>query len=272
MKENYSLDDLHSRLLLLMEEVHIICIKNNIKYTLMGGTLLGAARHKGFIPWDDDMDMGIMWDDYKKFRDIVLEMKHDWLEFDLAGDTNKYWGPYLKVYDKRTTFWETDRTRDLVKGVFIDIFPIVYAGDSKEEALKEFKHHRFLQAFLRRRGYRYHTGVLREFAFTFVGKMFSNKFWMKKINAQYERLCETPKEYVSDMDGSKKGIVPATFFSDYELRPFENCEFYCIKDADSYLRFVFGDYMKMPPEKDRVSHHIVYMNMNLPYVEFQNKN
>jgi lipopolysaccharide cholinephosphotransferase len=270
--EYKDLEDLHQHLAILMNEVHLICESINVKYTLMGGTLLGAVRHKGFIPWDDDMDMGLMWDDYKRFRDYVLTMKHDWLEFDLAGDTNNYWGPYLKVYDKRTTFWETDRTKNLVKGIFIDIFPIVYAGDNKEEAFKEFKHHRFLQAFLRRRGYHYHTGVLREFAFTFVGKMFSNKFWMKKINAQYERLCETPKEYVSDMDGNKKGIVPAILFSEFVLMPFEKYNFYCIKEADAYLKLVFGNYMELPPEEDRLSHHIVYMNMRVPYVEFQNRN
>lgn len=268
---NIDLKELHTRLLLLMDEVHKICISYGIKYTLMGGTLIGAVRHKGFIPWDDDMDMGIMWDDYKKFRDIVLNMNHEWLEFDLAGITDNYWGPYLKAYDKRTTFWEADRSRQQVKGVFIDIFPVVYAGDSKDEAFREFKYHRLLQAFLRRKGYKYHTGYVKEFVYTFGGKMFNSNFWMRKINKQYEKLCNHPKIYVSDMDGNEKGIVPAYLFDEFELLPFENYHFMCIKKADEYLQFVFGDYMKLPPIEERISHHIIYMNMNMPYKDFQNR-
>ena len=269
MDDYKDLEALHQHLAILMNEVHHICESINVKYTLMGGTLLGAVRHKGFIPWDDDMDMGLMWDDYKRFRDYVLTIKHDWLEFDLAGDTDNYWGPYLKAYDKRTTFWETDRSEDQVKGIFIDVFPIVFAGNTKEEALKEFRHHRLLQAFLRRRGYRYHTGVLREFIFTTIGKMFSNGFWMKKIDSQYERLCKSSQKYVSDMDGNEKGVVPAYLFNDYELLPFEEYHFYCIKKAGEYLSLIFGnDYMQLPPIESRESHHIVYMNMDLPYKEF----
>ena len=268
--DNYQdLEGLHHRLCILMNEIHNICIENNIKYTLMGGSLLGAVRHKGFIPWDDDIDMGLLWDDYKRFLDVVIHLKHDWLGFDLIDVTENYWLPFLKIYDKRTTFWETDRRRELVKGIFVDVFPIVYAGNTKEEALKEFRHHRLLQAFLRRRGYRFHTGIIREFLFTSIGKMFSNRFWMNKIIKQYERLCRTPLKYVSDMDGSEKGVVPAYLFDDTELLPFEEYHFCCIKKAGEYLSLIFGnDYMQLPPIELRDSHHIIYMNMDLPYKDF----
>lgn len=155
------LDEFHARLCDLMQRVHEICVANNIRYTLIGGSLIGAIRHHGFIPWDDDMDIAMPYKDYIRFRDIVFAQEWDGMEFELAGYSPDYFSPFIKAYDSNTTFVEGDRAAN-PKGIFIDVFPIVNAGDTMGEALREYHRHRFLQSLLKRKRYRFHTGVVRE--------------------------------------------------------------------------------------------------------------
>ena len=263
------LRDFHCRLALLMHEIHKICIDNNIKYTMMGGTLIGALRHKGFIPWDDDIDIGMTYDNYKKFVKIAFSIKHEWVEFDLAGITNNYYCPFIKAYDSRTTFVESNR--DIPRGIFIDIFPIIYAGSNKIEAYFQFKKHRFLQALLKRKAYHFDTGHLREKFLTTLARPISVNILMAAINKQYEHLYKKKVYFSSDMDGTVKGIVPTFYFDTYKLYDFENYKFMAMENADRYLRLVFGNYMELPPLEKRVPHHIDYLDLNLPYSEY-NKN
>lgn len=265
-----TLNDFHARLADLMQRVHDICVANNVRYTLIGGSLIGAIRHHGFIPWDDDMDIAMPYEDFIRFRDIVFLRKYDGMEFDLAGYSNDYFSPFIKAYDSNTTFVEGDRTEN-PKGIFIDIFPIAYAGDTKEEALKEFRKHRFLQSLLKRKHYRFHTGVVREAFLTIAAKFCSVHFLMGRIYRHYEKLSASFKKLASDMDGTEKGIVPSALFAHYELKEFDGHEFYVISAYDDYLKCVFGDYMQLPPVNKRKPHHIEYMNLNLPYKEFLKK-
>lgn len=263
------LKELHRRLAIMMHEIHTICIENNIRYTMLGGTLLGALRHGGFIPWDDDIDIAMPWEEYKKFVNLVFnKLNHPWLEFHLAGYTERYCNPFIKAIDSRTTFIE-GYSREVPKGIFIDIFPIVYAGDTKDEALKEFKKHRFLQSILKRKSFKFETGRLRETVMKFLGSLRSINYWMDKIDQHYDMCCKQRKMYSSDMDGSERGIVPTVFFESFSLYPFESYEFMGIADADGYLKLVFGDYMKLPPLEQREPHHIFYLNLNMPYRNYK---
>ena len=79
MLDDNQLKALHQQLLVIMDEIHNICVQNGIRYTLIGGSLIGALRHKGFIPWDDDMDVGMLFADHRLFVTIVSSLKHDWL-------------------------------------------------------------------------------------------------------------------------------------------------------------------------------------------------
>lgn len=264
------LNEFHARLCDLMQHVHDICVENSIRYTLIGGSLIGAIRHHGFIPWDDDMDIAMPYEDFIKFRDIVFSQKMDGMNFDLAGFSDDYFSPFIKAYDSRTTFVEGDRTEN-PKGIFIDVFPIVYAGNTKDEALKEFRKHRFLQSLLKRKHYRFHTGVIREAFLTVSAKFCSVNFLMGRIYRHYERLFASPKKYSSDMDGTEKGIVPSALFANYELKDFDGHKFYVISAYDEYLRLVFGDYMQLPPVDKRKPHHIAYINLDLPYLEYLKK-
>lgn len=260
------LKEFHHRLCLLMNEVHKICIDNNIKYTMMGGTLIGALRHKGFIPWDDDIDIGMTYDNYKRFVEVAFSLNHEWVEFDLAGVTDDFFFPFIKAYDNRTTYLEG--YRDTPKGIFIDIFPVVYAGNSKVSAYLSFKRHRFFHALLKRKAYHLDTGETREKFLALLAKQFSVNSIMTIINKNYEHLNKKKKTYSSDMDGNTHGIVPSFLFDDYQFYDFDGFKYMGMKNADKYLRLVFGNYMELPPEEKRVPPHIDFMDLHLPYREF----
>lgn len=265
MRKEFDLQEFHHRLLLLMKEVHKICVDNDIQYTLLGGSLVGAVRHKGFIPWDDDMDIGMTYGNYCKFIEVAFSKQHDWIEFDLAGRTNYYY-PFVKACDKRTTFLE--EMRDDAKGIFIDIFPISYAGNTYQEAFKEFKKHRYYQSVLKRKSYHYATGFLKERVLSWIAQFYSVEYLMKKIYTHYQTLNQTRKVFSSDMDGTKKGIVPSDIFESYKMYAFEDCELMGVDDYDRYLGLVFGNYMELPPENQRKPHHIKYLNLHMPYAEY----
>ena len=267
-----NLSELHKRLALLMQEIHKICVTNDIRYSLIGGSLIGAMRHKGFIPWDDDIDIALPWEDYKKLIKVVTNnFEHPWLSFQIAGYTKDYYNPFIKAIDNRTTFIEGYEGEN-PKGIFIDIFPIVCAGNTKKKAEKEFMKHRFLQSILKRKGCRFETGKLRELLMQAIGHLHSSEYWINKINKHYEECNKQKYLYSSDMDGSIKGIVPTKIFDSYKLYKFEEFEFMGVESADEYLSQVFGNYMQLPPVECRTPHHIKYINLNLPYTEYFKNN
>ena len=252
-----------------MDEIHNICVQNGIHYTLIGGSLIGALRHKGFIPWDDDMDVGMLYADYARFEKIVSNMKHEWLEFSSAQIDPNCFNPFIKVHDTRTTLIEGFEPE--ASGVFIDVFPFSYVGDTKELALREFRKHRLLQALLRRKKYRFKTGKVKELALNAAAKFIPRQSLIKKITLQYEELNQDKTAFISDMDGKERGIVESRYFDDYTEAPFEDRRYMIIKEADQYLRANFGDYMQLPPKEAQTSSHIELLDLNTPAKIYQKK-
>lgn len=268
-EKDCQLRSLQLRITQVCQEVHKICVTNNIRYSMIGGTLIGALRHKGFIPWDDDIDIAMPYDDYVRFKDLVFRTKHEWLTFDLAGYSEDYFSPFIKAYDSRTTFAEHGRQKTKPRGVFIDIFPLTYVGNCKLRAIWELRKHKTWRDLLTRRNYVHGMGlfVLVEWIYIFLSRFFSAEYLIKKINEQHEELNKKRTYYISDLDGTMAGIVPSRLFDEFCLYDFEGYKFYGMKNADEYLRLVFGDYMKLPPEEKRIPHHIEYMDLNKSYLD-----
>lgn len=267
--DDASLKTLQSRLTELLRRVHLICVENGICYTMMGGTLIGAIRHQGFIPWDDDIDIGMPYEDYKKFIAVVTSHKYEGLAFGIPGETEDYFQTFVKIFDTTTTLKENNRTRSKPKGIFIDVFPLAFVGDTRWEIFYNVRKFRFWRDVLTRKDYHLCKGwfFLVEWIYILLGKFLSTDFSLKRIRSHYEKLASKKTMMMADLDGNNRGIVPAYLFDEFTLYDFGNYQFYGMKRADEYLRRVFGDYTKIPPENQRIPHHIEFMDLNKSYLD-----
>lgn len=261
---------LQNAILKVGKEIHKICVENNIRYFMCGGTFIGAIRHKGFIPWDDDIDFSMLYDDFQRFLEIARNLQHPWLEFDLPDPDNKdYANMFIKAYDKRTTLIEVHKENE-IRGVFVDIFPVIYAKNTKEECWREIKYSVLLRKLIECKKYDLysHRPILRMFINTFL-PLVSKEYLMKKAQQHMDKLASHKASFLIAPDGTKKDVYKAEYFYDpFVLYPFEDTEFYGIKQYDEYLTDVFHDYMKLPPEDQRQPHHVFYFNGELPYSEY----
>ena len=260
-----TLKELHDTELEILKEIHRVCKKLNIKYFLMGGTLLGAVRHNGFIPWDDDLDIGMTREDYNIFiRDGVKEIKDDYFIHCRETDS-EYWLPFVKVRKNNTTFLETLLKDAKVNhnGIFVDVFPIDYANKlyfinyfrafvvksiedvvlvkKKIVLLSNSRHpklNRILMLFNIDLLYK-----IQDFFSVFIGRKKRNKM-----------LCLVGAYHI------KKDIyMYDDMFPLVEMK-FEGFSSYSFKNFDKYLTNLYGDYMKLPKKEDRVNHGAIYVS------------
>lgn len=246
----------------ILKDVHQFCIENNIHYTLIFGTLLGAIRHKGYIPWDDDIDIAMMRPDYEKF---VKNYKHkdSWYHvYDFRKDKD-YHNPYAKVADTRTILEENVSTKDI--GINIDVFPVDYMFDTEDECRN------FIQSLNKLK-------TLFRIKLVKPGKKNS---WWKRILIRLSKIAALPwtirditvKEYSKigelnhrsaqfvaipvdpEKDAAMRSIMPRRMFENFVQVPFEGLEFMAIADYDQWLTGMYGDYMTPPANMDRTSPH-----------------
>lgn len=256
--------ELHNCLLNLMIEIDRICRENNIKYTLMGGSLLGAIRHNGFIPWDDDMDMGMPYEDYIKLIDVLEKMNHPWLTFDHAFSKD-YEEQFMKIYDSRTTFKEQKSNR--TKGVFVDVFPLVPAGNTMFTAKFRYYYDTVLKMARYNKTNNSHSSFSKMFVYKLVGMFHTKDGLTKKIQNRRAKLAKKNYLYSCDPDGNPIGVVRSELFKGYIDHQFESATFMILEKYDAYLSHIFGDYMKLPPKDKQVPGHFEILDLHKSYLE-----
>jgi len=265
LKKIETLDELKKIELEILKQVHEICTNEGINYSLCGGTLLGAIRHGGFIPWDDDIDIFMSRPDYNKF---IEHCKNHETPFKLiSAETDpKYAYLFAKAMNRDTTIRELNGNRNGADmGVYIDIFPIDGLGETYEQAKSEFEKTRFsrelLVAYNWKHFFRSKTrSVIYEpirFAFFLLSRFTRSDKLIKKIQSKYPADSFKTSKYAGAICGSYrfKEILPIEVYSEFDTVSFEGCEFMSIKDKDAYLSSIYGNYMELPPEDKRVAHH-----------------
>lgn len=243
-------------------EVDRICKKYQIKYALGFGTLIGAVRHQGFIPWDDDVDICMMRKDYEKFKDICkteLNPKY----FYQSRDTDpEYYHLFDKIRVNGTVFKEDlIAEHDIHHGVYIDIFPMDYVPtNSFLRGIQFWKFHFYRTGLMakymsmeERTGYKLLAAKVVRALF----RPFSLDSLYKNATREACRYDGKRSSYIFNFCSAinEKSLCHASCLEDVVYAKFEDKEFLIPKEYDEVLRVEYGDYMQLPPEKDRVPHH-----------------
>lgn len=256
---------LHSCQLLLATELKRICKKHNIKYFMIAGTLLGAVRHKGFIPWDDDMDFAIMRKDYSRFLNICkTELGDNFILQDIFSDSD-YALPVAKLLLKGTKFTERNAVKNKSqKGIFIDIFPFDSIPDGDEQRKKHNKSTYFLKRlFLAKQGYTIaEKGQILKSLVYFMLKILSlfvsKKYIRSRLDNELRRYENENTKKVAALGGAygyTKESVERKWFDETVELTFEDITLAAPKNYVDYLTYFYGDYMTPPPEDKRYNRH-----------------
>ncbi len=265
MKTELSLDEIKIVELEILIQIDNICRQEGLRYTLTGGTLLGAIRHKGFIPWDDDIDIAMPRPDYVKF--IGYCKTHDTGFVLLAHELNSnYRNLFAKAYNKNTViFDDTIDINDTELGIYVDIFPIDGLGGSERESKKQFFsaeiEREILDAtnwikFSRSKTHKWYVEPIRFLVFI-LSRICNSKHLINSIEQKNGKYDFDESEYAGCLCGSYrlKEVMKQEVFSNYIDMTFEGKVFKGLKDYDIFLTKIYGDYMKLPPEEKRISHH-----------------
>lgn len=253
---NYDIKRLQQTQLEMLKDVHKICVENDIKYFLFYGSLLGAIRHKGFIPWDDDIDIVMMHEDYEKFLEVCKnKLPNKYFLQNTKTDENfpRMWS---KVRINNTCNMEREYRRLKVHyGIDMDIFELIYLSNNylirKVQTVAAYVYR--LLSFEKA-----HDAVDDEFKRprdTKIYKLLPKfiKKIMKKLSKKVLYLTSNKKsKYI--MEPSEILVMDSIIFDNNSLLKFEDGEFYAPKKATEFLEFFYGDYMKLPAEEDRVGH------------------
>ena len=258
MREITSLDELKEIELSIMKEIHRFCVDNKIEYYLSYGTLLGAIRHDGFIPWDDDIDIQMFRDDYEKF--ITLFNDHasvPYLKL-VNSKTKPYFGRNMsKVIDTRTTLIEKLYKDNDDIGVFVDIWPI--------DGTPNNKIYRKMIVFICKllskmqlassSDFKLEKSLARKIMVILCNIIPSKKLikMIDKIALMYDpRSSDFVHVYCGVEDPMDKRAYNSVF-----LHNFEDASFFIPTGFDYILHKTYGDYMKLPDEEKRVPHHVM---------------
>ena len=257
------LDSLKKIQIKILNYVTEFCEKNSINYWLDSGTLLGAIRHKGYIPWDDDIDIGMLRKDYDKFTELFGKENGNY-EFVCYENTPDFYLPHGKVCDTSTILYEPDENGYKL-AVNIDIFVYDNAPDDDKELKKMFDRRDYLRKIynIKMRKISFKKDFLKNVV-RFIRKATYYIFCpgMKHADGAIKEMIKNSKKY-ADENTTRVGNFTAfsrtscnkRVFDSFINVTFEGREYKAPVGYDEWLRSFYGNYMELPPVEKRVSHH-----------------
>ncbi len=264
--------EIQDRLLTMLKWFDSFCIKNNLTYFAIGGTLLGAIRHSGFIPWDDDIDIALPRDDYNKLLQIFPKNNK---QFELETPYSRkrdFLFSFSKLYDKSTTCIENVKPV-CKRGLYIDIFPLDGIG-SDLTWKKNFRKFDSLRMLLLSRtcATRKGRGLLKN-SLTILMRiipqfLIDNKRLSIKVDKTAAHYSFNKSEYVGNLMGAYRirEVFPKAFLGKPTRYKFENIEIYGPENYDAYLSHIYKNWRQLPPEDKRHgAHSWLYLDLHKPY-------
>ena len=254
----------------LLQVFDSVCKKHGISYMLFAGTALGAVRHRGFIPWDDDLDVVMLRPEYEHFLEVAeKELNHE--KYFLQKEFSAHWPMFFsKLRKNNTTCLERYIPKDPLthQGVYIDIFPCDNLADSQwERKLQFYASKAVIAKALYRRGYL--TDSLFKKLFIPICALFPGK----RLQEYVRRRKATDSAWVHTFFGGtsvyEKGVFPREWFVETVNLPFENGEYPISAHYDELLTVLYGDYMTPLPEERRgCKVHAEFVDLSKPYTEY----
>lgn len=262
-KEQLTLKELKEIQLKGLLYIRDICKKNNIQYFLMGGTLLGAVKYKGYIPWDDDIDICLFRKDYNKLIRLIEEDNNRDYKILTAYNNKKYYYPYAKLVSQKTRLFEN--TKDIEEmGVYVDIFPLDYCTDEYENLIEKTM---IIKKIIIKRmkieenqTQPINDSIINNLkqkvlnAINIITLPLGYAFWIKK----YDKIISNTNEnnnFIGCIWEGKSEIFKKELFLETINYQFEGHKFTGIKKADQYLKQIYGNYTLELPKEEQVSHH-----------------
>ena len=252
----------------MLIEFDRVCRKNNIRYTIFGGTLLGAVRHKGYIPWDDDADIAMLREDYEKFVKISDELDPKICYFqDNKNDPNYRW-EYAKLRKTNTLYVRAGQEHIKCRtGFFIDIFPMddipkstigqiindIYVCCLRKILYAEVGKYSDSESFIKKKWYSLLSKIPKEYVYKKYEKLFNKSRNDSDNLVRCLSYPATGKLYTKNSIKTRYGM-PKKWFTDLIEYDFEGIKLYGTKDYDTILKYIYNDYMKLPPEDKRDPH------------------
>lgn len=261
------LDELKKLELLIMDQIVLFCDSHNLRYYLTGGSLLGAVRHNGFIPWDDDIDIAMPRNDYEVFTESFNNEVCSRYKVVNYKNTKGYYLPFAKVVDTRTVLKEHVLQNSFELGVYVDVFPIDFCGDDREVAWRHYKTKiqplrkaismRDSKMFVFNQATSFKR--IKWYIGRFILQLISRASLLARIdllaqkyrNSQHSKYCAV----LTVMTYGEKEIMLTEWYNKTVKLQFEDRMFNAPLYYKNVLEHFYNNYLKLPPNDKQVSHH-----------------
>ena len=270
--------EVQKKLLKMLLWFHDYCCENKLTYYIVGGSMLGAVRHGGFIPWDDDIDVVLPRPCYEKLLNLCQGIHSGYLlESPYTGNTDYYYS-YAKLYDTSTTLIEHTR-RDCRRGLYIDVFPLDGLGKEEKEVEKNFARTDLLNMFLMTRtcDFERRRGIMKNAAIA-LSRMIpsfiiNDNQLAKKVDRTAASFGYNESRYVGNLMGAyrKREVMEKRIFGKPTEYEFEGHTVYGVELYNEFLTHIYGNWRELPSEDKRQTvHNFVKLDLNQSYLDDAN--
>ncbi len=245
----------------IMDEVHRVCVENNICYYIIGGTALGAKRHGGFIPWDLDIDIAMPRKDYEEFAKICTKELSPKFTYRCFKNVTSFINPHALVCMKNTAVnfrFRKFNLKEAEREIYLDIFPLDTAPQTSDLQIKQANKLKKIKRLKElKRGYNYDNNPIKRTIKWVVSNIFIIKS-MDRINSDFDKMSRlyenSDSPFICSMASHysyKKQCMHKSVYGNPVLVKFEDRRYYAPEKLEEYLTIIYGDYMKLPPESEQ---------------------
>lgn len=268
----YDIKKVHEKILHIALALDKVCQEHHLTYYLWAGTMIGAVRHEGFIPWDDDMDIAMPREDYDKFIRHASEWMPAPYELVCTENDDSYPLPFAKIQDSSTTLIERAHLKYL-GGIYLDLFPIDGApsnGIARKWHFAKYEYWKRTLYLVHRDPYKHGHGIS-SWVPLLVRKMYTMREVQDKISKLLHQYPYSSSRLVADYDDGSKGTMEKSVLGVPQPYTFEGRQLLGVEKYDAYLGNKYGDYMTIPDQSHQRQHCFHYLDLEHSYKDFKDQ-